>query len=232
MICSKKNGLPVTVVSLLLLLLFPFSLSVVRASLSRQDKVLPVPENSLRSTQPATGLSKGQFLIASRYLGDPNFSETVVLLVEYNEKGAVGLVINRPTDMKPSDVLSGIRGLEEREETVFIGGPVARNRVVVILQTDSRPEDSFHVFSNMFVSSNRDVLQRLIDEKGAEKRFRLYVGHAGWTTGQLEGEVLRGDWHIVRADPKSVFTKKPAELWQKLFYRSSGEWVKGDNLLP
>ncbi len=176
--------------------------------------------------QPEVKLSKGKFLVASRQLKDPNFSETVVLLLEYDQLGAMGVVINRPTEVRLSAVLPDMEGLRDLKDTLYLGGPVGKNQMLLLIRSGSQPEDSRRVFDDLYVSSSRLLLERLLENSDPGKTFRLYAGYAGWSPGQLDREVVRGGWHVLRADVASVFEKAPAEVWPELIHRSSAQWVR------
>ncbi|UCG21870.1 MAG: YqgE/AlgH family protein [Deltaproteobacteria bacterium] len=170
--------------------------------------------------------SKGRFLIASRQLLDPNFAETVVLLLEYNRQGAMGLIINRPSEMKLSLVLPEIEALRQRPDTIYHGGPVAKNQLLLLIRTTSPPEGSRQVFKDIHLSSSQEVIQRMIKNAEGEERFRVYAGYAGWAPGQLDKEIATGGWHVLGADAETVFDKSPEEIWPDLIHRSSAQWVR------
>jgi putative transcriptional regulator len=171
-------------------------------------------------------LAKGKFLVASKQLRDPQFFETVVLLIEYDSQGAMGLVINRPTTVKLSKVLPEIEGLQKRSDTIYLGGPVAKNQLMLLIRTNSPPEGSRLVFKDIYISSSQTIIEKMIDNPDTPERFRVYAGYAGWAPGQLDREVSRGGWHILRADEESVFDKTPSEIWPELIRRSSALWVR------
>jgi putative transcriptional regulator len=166
-------------------------------------------------------LSKGKFLVASRKLRDPNFAQTVVLLLEYDRDGALGLVINRPTELKLSRLLPDITALQERADPVYYGGPVSPTQMLVLLRSSNQPEGAHPVFENVYVSSNRTALERLIEDPESEEKFRVYAGYAGWTSGQLDGEVSAGGWHVFEADAEAVFDKEPSGIWPDLIRQTS-----------
>lgn len=181
----------------------------------------------IKSRSPsAVRLSKGKFLVASRQLKDPNFTETVVLLVEYDRFGAMGLVINRPTEMRLSTVLPDMEGLQGMADTVYVGGPVAKNQMLLLIRSGSQPDDARRIVDDIYLSSSRALLRKLIDDKDPGQTFRLYAGHAGWAPGQLDQEVARGGWHVLEADGTTVFEKAPSEIWPELIQRSSALWVR------
>jgi putative transcriptional regulator len=188
---------------------------------SGRDSVrLPAP-----SVPAEGGLSGGKFLVASREIKDPRFSETVILLVEHGFHGAVGLIINRPTEVKLSTIWPDIAGLKNHNETFSIGGPVGVNRMMLLIQSGRRPADAHEVFNDVYASTSVTTLRQLTDAPVKGERFKAYVGYSGWTAGQLDREISRGDWHIVDADVRTIFEKDPSEVWQELIRRFSGERI-------
>jgi putative AlgH/UPF0301 family transcriptional regulator len=130
--------------------------------------------------QFTTELSKGKFLIASRKLGDPRFQETVVLLISYDRNGAAGLIINRPVKMSLSDAFPDSQIFKKSKDTVYFGGPVELNRLLFLIRSPGRPEESARVFDSVYVSSSRPVLDRMISKPKAGEHVRVYAGYAGW----------------------------------------------------
>jgi putative transcriptional regulator len=192
---------------------------------------LEVP--ALRVPMPAAGTiwrtaggpGKGKFLVARRQLIDPNFNQTVVLLVEHSEEGALGLVINRPTEVKLSDVLE-IDGAARLVEPVYSGGPVAHGRMLMLLRAPETPEGAQPVFEDVHSSGSRELLERLVTQQGAVEHFRVYAGHAGWAPGQLEAEIERGGWHVAPADSDLVFSMAPENVWPELNRRAAARWTR------
>lgn len=180
------------------------------------------------SNQSPPGLkpAKGKFLVASRQLLDPHFSKTVVLLLEYDRNGAMGLIINRPSELKLSEAFPKIEGLRQRPDTIYLGGPVTNNQLLLLIRTDSPPEGSYHVFKDIYVSSSHTVLQRMIKDSKVEERFRVYAGYAGWAPRQLDNEISRGGWHVAGADADIVFDRSAPEIWPDLIHRTSAQWVR------
>lgn len=169
-------------------------------------------------------LAKGSFLIASRALHDPNFVHSVILLLEYGEEGAMGVIINRPTQMGLATMLPEIESLERRTDTVWLGGPVSRWQMLLLARAESEIEGLRNVFDDVYLSASRVVLEGLLAEDG---EFRVYAGYAGWSPGQLEHEVARGSWHIFPGEAAMVFDEAPDELWRELVQRADVKWVRG-----
>ena len=190
------------------------------------DAAIPKDDPVVPDTREA--LAKGKFLVASRRLNDPNFSQTVVLLIEYGPDGAMGLVINRPSTIKLSTVFPDVNELKQRKDTVYVGGPVSVNQMQMLIRPPRAPAASVPVIKNIYLSSSWEVLERLIKKATAEEQFRLFAGYAGWAPNQLDFERNRGDWHVIEADADSVFAHDPKALWLELIRRASVKWVHND----
>ncbi len=184
-----------------------------------------LPEPGLFTSLPA----RGNFLVASRRLVDPRFRETVVLLVSYGAGGATGVIINRPTEVRLVDLLPSVQGLKDRADVVYYGGPLDGHRMLMLIRSREKPEESGRVFGDVYFSSSKNTLESMLNAHKTAKQLRVYAGYAGWIPRQLDGEVSRGDWLIVRADARSIFEKKPSEVWPELIRRGDEIQVRDDN---
>lgn len=199
------------------------ALTLIPALLLGQPEVAarrPAP----RAGNPAAALAKGSFLVAARRLEDPNFTETVVLLLAYGSGGAMGIVVNRPTPVKLATVLPDIEELEGREHRLHVGGPLSQGALLVLVRSPQRPADSEHVLEDVYVTSSRAVIRQALGEEGSGKRLRVYAGYAGWAPGQLAAEVGRGDWHVARGSADDVFST--SDPWRRLIERLDARWVR------
>jgi putative transcriptional regulator len=174
-------------------------------------------------------LASGKFLVADHQLTDTNFRETVVLLIHYGPDGAMGLVINRPVQIDLSIVVPDLKELYQRKGTLHLGGPVHPNSILLLVRTANPPESSIPVFDDVYLSSNQELLQRLIKNPTEEERFQIYAGYAGWAPDQLESEYNRGHWHVLNADSVMLFDKDSSEIWKELINRTSVKWVRTNN---
>jgi putative transcriptional regulator len=157
-----------------------------------------------------------QFLIAMPGLEDENFSHTVTLLCEHNDKGALGLVINRPTDLTLKDMLEHMElhhGSLIGNPIVHWGGPVQPERGFVVHTGPSGWESSLQIADNLFITTSRDVLTAIGNGRGPREYF-VALGYAGWQAGQLEGEILHNSWLNTPADRAILFTLPAEERWQ------------------
>jgi putative transcriptional regulator len=175
---------------------------------------------------PKSQIVRGKLLVASEQLVDPNFAETVILLLENTSEGALGVVINRPTEVKLSTLLPDVEQLRDREDTAFLGGPVARDRMILLVRAKSAPTNSELVVDGVFITASLDALHDLPADKHSDSNVRAYVGYAGWAPEQLDEEIEHGDWHLLPADAATLFQASPDTLWSELNERSSGEWVR------
>lgn len=202
------------------------ALSVVAPAGPAGGDVLPAaaaPDPRPPTYRPA----RGMFLVAARQLVDPNFAETVVLLLEYDAEGALGLIVNRPTTVQLTDLLPDVEELKERGDIVYVGGPVSKNRIVVLMRSARHPEGSGRVFADTYVSSSMDTLKQAISLSAQGDTFHAYVGYAGWGPGQLDRELSRGDWYLSPAEESLVFDRASEEIWPELIQKNAGRWVFG-----
>ncbi len=165
--------------------------------------------------------AKGKFLVASRTIVDPRFMETVVLLISYDATGATGIIINRPTKIPLAKMLPSVKGLKKRSDVVYYGGPVENQRMLMLIRSDEKLEESDNVFANVYVSISAKTLDRMIGARKTQKQLRAYSGYAGWLPEQLNKEVLHGDWYIINADADTIFEKKSSDIWLELIGQSS-----------
>jgi putative transcriptional regulator len=170
--------------------------------------------------------AKGKLLVARRGMADPNFAETVILLLDYDEEGAMGLVINLPTELGVAAALPNLDSMKQAGQSVYIGGPVALGQMLLLVRTRQMPEDSLHIFDDVYLSSSPALLDRLGRDGDEAPPFRVFAGHAGWSPGQLDGEVARGVWHVLPAESDWVFNEAPGELWRELIEKSSAQWAR------
>jgi putative transcriptional regulator len=177
-------------------------------------------------------LGRGVFLVAGKQLNDPNFLRTVILLLEYDATGALGLVINRPSQVSLAALLPDVEGLDDNTKTVFLGGPVGRNQLFLLVRSEVPPSDSKLVIDGIYASTSSETLREIASDTAADTAFHAYAGYAGWAAKQLDREVLRGDWLIAPADAPTVFDEDSESIWPDLVRRNTGTWVHGPEIAP
>ncbi len=165
--------------------------------------------------------TRGQLLIAGPGLVDPNFWRTVVLIVEHSEEGALGLVLNRPSETTVGEAVSELEHLLELDDPLYIGGPVQPSALIVLAEFEDPAEAALLAFGDVGVLAGGAQ-----DEpRAAVRRGRAFVGHAGWGAGQLDSEVERGDWILEPAIDQDAFTSDPGDLWQAVLTRKGGSYA-------
>ncbi len=160
---------------------------------------------------------KNQLLIAMPTLQDPNFARTVTYICEHGEHGAMGIVLNRPTDLRLSDILKHMDiegGLGEAgEQIVFLGGPVEEERGFV-LHTHTDPWDStLAINGDISITTSRDILEAMARGTGPSRTL-VALGYAGWGAGQLERELQENAWLSGPADQSILFDLPPEQRWE------------------
>lgn len=167
-------------------------------------------------------LANGVFLVAKPELRDPNFSETVVLItLPQAGGGPLGVIINRPLGRRLSELMPEAAKVPEKSDRLFFGGPVARTAFLFLVRAKEPPEHSLHVLADVYLTTNPELLERLVKGLPLPGEARIYAGHAGWAPGQLQNEIARGGWWVIPADVKAIFEQDPATVWPELAKRLS-----------
>lgn len=154
------------------------------------------------------------FLISMPQLGDPNFTRSVLLLLQHNQTGALGLVINNPSELTlGSFVRSQDIFCQEAFQKIFVfrGGPVEPEKGW-ILHTDPGIAEAEQILPGLFLSTSVKVLKRLLEN--GNPPLRLILGYAGWGAGQLEKEMKEGSWLAIPASLKLIFSVDPSQMWK------------------
>jgi len=163
---------------------------------------------------------KGQLLIAVPALLDPNFRRTVVLVGEHNEEGALGLVLNRPSEATVEEAVPELTLLVDGEAQVHVGGPVQPAAIVIVGEFADPSQAGALVFESVgFLPAEIDP-----DQLGELLQVRVFAGYAGWGPGQLDGELEEGSWIVEPAITTDVFTPEPDELWSEVLRRKGGPY--------
>jgi putative transcriptional regulator len=165
---------------------------------------------------------RGQLLIAGPTLVDPNFSRTVVLILEHSDEGAMGLVLNRPVEATVEEAAPELDRVVDGDEPIFQGGPVQPSGVIVLAEF-ADPEDAA-----MLVVGQVGPLSASADLEAVqvvEGRARAFAGHAGWGSGQLEDELEREDWFVEPALVDDAFAADAETLWVAVLERKGGRYA-------
>ena len=166
---------------------------------------------------------RGQLLVASPTLVDPNFRRTVVLLGEHGEEGAMGVVLNRPSETSVAEAAPGLAALVEDGAVVHVGGPVSPEAVVVLAQVEDEAVVAETLWDGVgFLRGDLDLEDE--DVIAAVTRARVFAGYAGWTPRQLEAELETTDWFVEPAVADDLFGEPGDDLWAGVVRRKGGPY--------
>lgn len=164
---------------------------------------------------------RNRLLVASPSLGDPNFDHTVVLVLEHDGGGAVGVVLNRPTETEVGGPLPGWHRMAAQPRVVFAGGPVAPGAAICLARTWGGEgangwERLFGPLGTLHLERDPDLFASVVQD------LRVFVGYAGWGGGQLESEIEAGAWFVVDAQVEDAFADDTSDLWSAVLRRQRG----------
>jgi putative transcriptional regulator len=163
---------------------------------------------------------RGKLLIAAPTLAD-FFRRTVVLVVDHSEEGAMGVVLNRPSEVEVADAVAPLAELVDPGEVVWVGGPVSPNSAVVLAEFEQPEAAATLVVGDVGVLA----LEEDVDGAPPTQRTRVFAGYAGWAPGQLEGELEREGWIVEPALPEDAFPNEELDLWSAVLARKGGTYA-------
>lgn len=167
------------------------------------------------------GSLRGQLLIASPTLVDPNFARTVVFITEHNDEGAMGIVLNRPSETSVDSVVTELAEIA-RDEPIYVGGPVQPEALVLLAEFSDPEAAAWIVVADVGLASADVDLDELAD---AVRQGRVYAGYSGWGPGQLEAELEIDSWIVEPPLPAELFPDDPATLWSDVLARKGGQYA-------
>lgn len=161
-------------------------------------------------------LRPGLFLYAVPGMADPNFAETVVLLVEHSSAGSLGLVVNRPT-REPLRERLPLRELSGSDLVFYWGGPVQPEAIHALVRAAWPSDTARAVLPDVYVTGSMEDVRAALGERDPGSRLRIFSGYAGWGKGQLASEVRAGGWVLDRADARALFAPDSSGLWFRVY---------------
>ena len=165
---------------------------------------------------------RGQLLVAAPGLLDPNFHRTVVLVGEHGEEGAMGVVLNRPSEIAVGEAAPPLADFGDPDALIHVGGPVQQQAIVVLGEFEDPERAGVLVFGTVgFLPGEIEDAAEL----GGLTRVRVFAGYAGWGPGQLEDELEESSWIVEAALPDDVFTTEPERLWSAVLRRKGGHYA-------
>jgi putative transcriptional regulator len=174
---------------------------------------------------------KGRLLVANPAMPDPNFHRTVVLILAHQDDGALGVVLNRPSELDVDAPLPRWERLVADPPVVFVGGPVAPGAAICLARVPDPPGAPSALGDGQTVGGWMPLLGELgtLDLEGDPDdlaievdAIRVFAGYAGWGPGQLEGEIEAGAWFVVPAEAGDALSENPALLWKQVLRRQGG----------
>lgn len=164
----------------------------------------------------------GRLLVATPALADPNFDRAVVLLLDHDEEGSLGVVLNRPTPVGVGDILEAWAALAGEPGVVFQGGPVSLDSAlgVAVIPGEEGPLGWRRVYGAIGLVDLEAPPELLASALGS---LRIFAGYAGWGPGQLEDELIEGAWYVVESEPGDVSAPDPERLWRAVLRRQRSE---------
>lgn len=165
----------------------------------------------------------GKLLVATPALEHPTFRRTVILLLDHSEDGALGVVVNRPSHVDVEAVLPGWQPYATVPGRLYSGGPVSQDSALGLASVpgdDGDPPGIRRIIGSLGVVDLDAEPRDLVDSLGG---LRIFAGYAGWSAGQLEGEIVDGSWFVVDSAPRDAFTDDPEGLWPLVLRRQGGD---------
>ena len=171
-------------------------------------------------TRGTSSASETFFLVATPDLQDPLFQESVILMLPHTPPPlVVGLIVNKPTNKRLSELLPDSPVLKNRTDDAYFGGPVDLDEPALVFRAEGAPKHAMALFDGVYVSVGPGYVAGQLKDRTL-KELRLYFGRAQWSREQLHGEMLRGSWYVVPADPVFVFSADPKHVWRALVERA------------
>lgn len=171
---------------------------------------------------------RGDLLISEPFLADPNFARTVILLCEHNEEGSFGFVLNKPAQVKLNELLEGVKN---RQDSIYIGGPVQQNTLQFIHRNDGIIEGGIEVKNGLYWGGNFEQMHAIIEsELISDSDIKFFIGYSGWGAGQLKSELEVNSWIISRdINIEQIFDTDVKSLWKEILQKMGGKYKAVSN---
>lgn len=171
------------------------------------------------------GSFTGSLLVASPLLDQPPFRRSVVLLLDHDDDGALGVIVNQPAELTVERVLAAWSSTVSEPGVLFAGGPVGTDSALAVAElyenaASAEPPGWRACFGRIGLV-DLDAPPALLTD--AIKRMRIFAGYSGWSSGQLEGEIEEGAWYVVDSRPDDIFDLHPVDLWRRVLRRQRDE---------
>ena len=200
----------------------PFSM--VGVAVSRASHWPALALSLIVASGPAGAQDNSMLLVAEPQLTSPVFQRSVVLVTPHGNGAAVGIIINHPQPMDAARLFPGDELLQDAGKIRF-GGPVNPTALVFLFRAQERPAKALHLFDNVYMGNDRELLARQLRRPRQESGLQVYAGYAGWAPGQLQAEIMLGSWHTVKARAELLFNTDRESMWEKLARKMIENWI-------
>jgi putative transcriptional regulator len=167
------------------------------------------PTSAAEAKPPLTAV----LLVARGELPDPNFGDSVVLVMNNLGPAPIGIIVNRPTQIPVSRLFPELKKLAPLHDKVYFGGPVEFGSVWFLFRAAKPPADAIQACDGVYISSSKELLLKLLGRDKPMDGLRIFIGHAGWAPGQLEAEIAEGAWTLEHAKSDAIFNGKSLHPW-------------------
>ncbi|HVY04344.1 MAG TPA: YqgE/AlgH family protein [Burkholderiales bacterium] len=160
-------------------------------------------------------------LVAKPGMLDPNFDRTVVLAIRTDDTGPIGVILNRPSTVTLNALFPDKKEFSRRNDRVYFGGPVEPDALLFAFRAAHKPAKGLFVDDDIYISGFSEVLAEVIGHPENAAKQRFFTGFASWAPGQLEDEIARGGWYVLRFDARALFEMNPRTLYEELYRRAT-----------
>lgn len=169
--------------------------------------------------RPQEPASSSILLVASKQMADPRFRKTVLVVTMHGNSGPIGVIVNRPQDIKLDKIFPDYPAAKEL--SLFFGGPAYPKQISYLVRGGEAVAGALMISSNFYLAYDIPTLGELLNGKRPYKDLRVMHGLASWAPGQLEYEIKRGGWYVMPLDEAVIFDRPPAAMWQELYNRAN-----------
>ena len=153
------------------------------------------------------------FLVAREELPDPDFADSIVLVMNNLGPAPIGIILNRPTQVTVPQLFPELKGLTHLHDRVYFGGPVEFGSVWFLFRSAKPSDNAIQVFDDIYLSSSRELLVKLLNRDKPMEGLRIFIGRSSWAPGQLEEEIAQGAWGLERVQADQIFNRKSDHPW-------------------
>lgn len=174
-------------------------------------------------------LYKGKYLIADPSLQDLFFKKSVIMMIEHDEEGAFGLILNKPINIKVNDYIKGFPELHDFK--LFMGGPVKTDNIFMIHDLGQKIQGSEEIAKNIFWGGNiENVIELVLNHEISMQNIKFFLGYSGWDPKQIEDEIKEKSWIVSTAKSKELFALQPNQMWSNLMRKMGNEYAIWSNM--